>query len=152
MITEYRESGDSQFLKLPYRASIGSGSPNNGYFDLLARPSDISRLKELNDYPELKALILFLISPQSHFVSLRIDTNKDAYILGPLHRSVGSMVTIAFRNPDPEDAIYFEDLARYLFDSGAKKGVGDQIRILCTLTTFSYVSRGLERGHCLDVY
>lgn len=97
MIGELRQPDASQFLHLPYRADVGNGKPNSGYFELVDNLDNLKHLNELDGFPELESLLRLINGEGSHFVTLRLDSSVDFYTRPGFTRSVAAFITLAFQ-------------------------------------------------------
>jgi hypothetical protein len=150
MLTSFSVAADDQLLKIPYRASQGSGSPNMGYVDLKAQPERIAEIPELTGYPELEELVRVLNKQESSFRTLRVDTAKDVFRRPEFSKSESSHLTISFENLGGEDDERFYMEAHRSFSSYVSLlPVSDAIVI-------NFVAVPLQvqtfRGWCLDLW
>jgi hypothetical protein len=153
MIVEFRENDESQLLKMPYSPGAGNSSKNNGYVPLLSDPTQKSKLHELDGFPELDELVTYLLEPHCVFMSWRIDSGWDVYSLGSFSRSVFAFITIAFRQPGPDDREYFAALVNYFQARSLANRIPDSSRALFLVTKWIEKPGGSDRsGICLDVF
>lgn len=150
MIVSLSISPEDQTLHMPYRGGPGSHSPAIGWIDLVAQPHRLDELPELEGFPELRELLVFLISPASHFAPLRIDSCLNVYQQPGFAHSKATFLTIVFRTPDPvQDVQYFRDLV-YYFDQEAQKV--DPLSTSAAKFFITPWTLGEVSGHCLDMY
>lgn len=150
MLTGFSIAADDQLLKIPYRASQGSGSPNIGYVDLKRQPERIAEIQELIGYRELEELVRVLNKQESSLRTLRVDTAKDVFRRPGFSKSIFSHLTVSFENLGGEDDKRFYMEAHRSFSSYVSLlPVSDGIVI-------NFVAVPLQvqtfRGWCLDLW
>jgi len=149
MLTSFSIATDDQLLKIPYRASQGSGSPNIGFIDLKTQPERITEIHELAGYPQLEELVRLLNKHESSFRTLRVDTAKDVFTRQGFTTSVFSHLTISFENLGGEDdRRFYIEAHRFLSVYVSSLPASDAIVI-----NFVAVPLRVQtfRGWCLDV-
>jgi hypothetical protein len=150
MLTSFSVAANDQLLKIPYRASQGSGSPNIGFIDLKTQPERVTEIHELAGYPKLEELVRLLNKQESSFRTLRVDTAKDVFTRQGFSKSVFSHLTISFENLGGEDDRRFYMEAHRCFSAYASSLPASDAIVINFVTVPLQVQTFL--GWCLDVW